>query len=133
MKLASKELKRLVSEYNEIKEKKSELEKQEKAIKAQVLAHLQASNAESVAVGDVTCKKKVTSHSFKVALIGVKVTAAVNDLTKKLLEDGKNNLLSINPKATLLHQLQEENDQYTLDLLKGLGLEVEENIGIDIK
>jgi hypothetical protein len=42
-------------------------------------------------------------------------------------------LLSINAKATLLHQLQEEKDEYTLALLKGLGLEVTENFTLEIK
>lgn len=133
MKLTSKELKHLIAEYEDITSQESELAAKKKALKARVMSHLEATNSESVAVGDITCRKKVSSHSFGVTLLGVKVAAATNDLIKKLLADNKTNLLSINAKATLLHQLQEEKDPYTLDVLKGLGLEVVENHTLEIK
>lgn len=133
MKLASKQLKLLIAEYEDIKAKKSDLEKEEKKIKAQLMGHLEATQSNSVAVGNTTVKKKVSSYGFKVTSDGVKVTAATNDLIQKLYKDGKDNLLSLTCKTTLLYKLQEEKDQYTLDLLKGFGLEAEEKFTLEIK
>jgi len=132
-KLQGKELKRLVAEYEAIKKQKSELAKQEKEIKEAFMSHLEATGAQSVAVGDVSVQKKVSSCSLGVTLKGLKVGEATYGLIRKLLEDDKTNLLSINPKTTLLFEMQEQKDEYICGVLEGLGLELTENFGVEIK
>lgn len=132
-KLGAKKLKELAGRWNDIKAKKSELAKEEAAIKEHLEAHLEAVGAESTAVGDYTVATKVSSCALKATKKGVKITEAKRDLANKLLEDGKSNLLSIGLKMPLLHELQTENDPETCKMLKGLGVEVVEKKTIELK
>lgn len=132
-KVSQKELKKHLTRISELKSQKSEIAKEEKAIKDLLLGQLDLSETESMKVGETTIRKKVSSYGINVSTLGVKVSEATNDLTKSLLDEGKTNLLSIKPKTALLYQLQEQGDSDTQAMLEGLGVEVIEKYTLEIK
>lgn len=131
--LGAKKLKELSGRWADIKEKQSELRKEEAEIKAMLEGHLAAVETDSVAVGPYTVGTKVSSCALESTKKGVKVSEAKRDLAKKLLEQGKDNLLTVGLKMPLLHELQNEKDKETLELLKGLGVTVVEKKTIELR
>lgn len=132
-KLNQKALKKIIDRLAKLKEYKSEAAKEEKELKEKLQEQLELQETDSISVGDVVVRKKVSSYGINVSTLGVKVTEATNDLTKSLLDGGKTNLLSIKPKTALLYQLQEQGDDETKELLEGLGIEVVEKHTLEIK
>ena len=132
-KLSQKQLEKTINRLAKLKEYKSDVAKEEKELKEQLMQQLELQATESISVGNVVIGKKVSSYGIHVSTIGVKVTEATSDLTKSLLDGGKTNLLSIKPKTALLYQLQEQGDEETKELLEGLGIEVIEKHTIEIK
>ena len=64
---------------------------------------------------------------------GVKKGDAERDFTKELLSEGRQNLLTIKPKAALIFELQEEKNESILELLKKHGLEMVKNHSLEIR
>lgn len=132
-KLSQKELKKRLERLKELKEEKSKLAKEEKVIKEELMEQLEVGEVDSIKVGDAAFGKKVSSYGINVSTLGVKVNEATNDLTKELLDRGKNNLLSIKPKTALLFQMQEQGDSEMNEILGSLGIEVIEKHTLEIK
>lgn len=128
-----KELTAKLKQLDKLKAEASKNKKDQDVIKVALMEYLKDSGSESVSVGKRTIGKKVSSHGIETTIIGVKVTAATNDLVKELLDLGKNNLLSINAKKALLFQLQEQSNNDIRPLLEKHGIKVVEKYTIDIK
>ena len=128
-----RQLKEALRKWDKLKAEESKIKKQLADIKGNLMNHLEQSGSESIAMGDRKIGKKVSSHGLEVTKIGVKKTEATNDLTKELLDSDFRNLLSIKPKVSLLHQLQESNDEKIMPILKKHAVEVVEKYTINIE